>query len=207
MEWVYYLILLVVSLVGLALAIIGLPGIWLIVAAAGVYAYLTSGAYIALWGLLTLMALGVVAEVMESALGGVAAGKAGGSKRSMIAAIGGGIVGAILGTPLIPIPIVGTVVGACVGSFVAAFAVEIFWLKKSTEHSLKIGAGAAAGKFAGIVTKLLFGGLMVLVAALWSLPLSGTRPAAPVPPPIMPTTLPQTDDMLSPTTAPTTQPG
>jgi uncharacterized protein YqgC (DUF456 family) len=194
MDWVYYLLLVGVSVVGLALAVIGLPGIWLIVAAAGVYAYLTDGYHIAWWGLLTLILLGVLAEILETALGGVVAGKAGGSKRGMLGAVVGGILGAILGTPLIPIPVLGTLIGACLGAFGGTFAVEVWWVKRTTQDSLKIGAGAAAGRLAGTLTKLLFGGAMLVVVALWALPLTARGPAAapPAAPASMPASAPAT---------------
>lgn len=216
MEWIYYLVMMVVSVVGLALAIIGLPGIWLIVAAVGVYAYLTGGAYIGIWGLVLLIGLGVVAEILETVLGGVAAGRAGGSKRGMAGAVVGGIIGAIAGTPLIPIPLIGTIVGACVGSFLGAFGVEVLWLKRSTKDSLKVGTGAAAGKFAGMMTKLLFGGLMLVIAGIWSLPIWGPAgtaiaPAGPATLPAILSTQPATDSIVSPpsepATLPSTQPG
>lgn len=198
MVWLYYLVLLFVSTVGLLLAIIGLPGIWLIVAATGIYALLTAGAYAGLKTLVALILLGIAAEVLETALGGVAAGKAGASKRGVLGAILGGMAGAILGTPLIPIPIIGTIVGACIGSFVGAFAVELLWLKRTAKDSAKIGTGAAAGKLAGIFTKLLFGGAMLILAAFAALPVGNITP---------PTTLPTTTPTTLPSiNIPATQP-
>lgn len=220
-DWLYYLLLLFAGLIGVVLAIIGLPGIWLIVASAGLYSLLTGGSYLGVKALVALFALGVVAEVLETVMGGVAAGRAGGSRRGMIGAIVGGIIGAIAGTPLIPIPVVGTVAGACLGSFVGAFGVELLWLNRSTADSLKIGFGAAAGKLAGIVTKLIFGGLMFLLTALAALPVGGRNAAFVVPviglPATVPTVAPPgagppatptTEPTIAPTTlpAPATQP-
>lgn len=186
--WAYYLGLAVACFVGLLLAIAGLPGIWLMVLAAGVYAVLTGGDPMGLWGIVVLIALGVVAELLEAGLGGVAAARAGGSKRGMLGAIVGGLVGAVVGTPFFPI--IGTVVGACVGSFMGAFVVELAWLRKTTAASLNIGTSAAIGKLAGILIKVAFGGVMMLVAVLWALPLFRSDPE---PPPMVP----------APTTAPT----
>lgn len=167
--WAGYVGLMVAGVVGLALAVAGLPGIWLIVAAAGVYALLTGGDPLGVGGLVTLVLLGVVAEAVEAVLGGVAAASAGGSKRGMVGAIVGGVVGAVVGTPVFPV--LGTIAGACVGSFVGAFVVELLWLRRSTAMSLRIGGSAAAGKLLGILTKLLFGGVMLLVTMVWAFPL------------------------------------
>jgi uncharacterized protein YqgC (DUF456 family) len=213
MDWLYWLALLFVSVLGVILAVVGLPGIWLIVAATGLYAWITGGEHL-LWCLGVLIVMGVVAEVIEGALGGVAARGAGGSKRSILGAIAGGVVGAIVGTPLIPIPVVGTVIGACVGSFAGAFGVELLWVKKSKEDALKVGAGAAAGKLAGIVVKLLFGAGMAITAIVWTLPIFAPVTATPLFPTSLPVTLPATvpalpePDSTLPTTAvnPTTTP-
>lgn len=189
MDWLYWLALLFVSVFGVIIAIVGLPGIWLIVAATGLYAWVTGGEHL-LWCLGVLIVMGIVAEVIEGALGGVAARGAGGSKRSMAGAIVGGIVGAILGTPLIPIPVVGTVIGACLGSFAGAAGVELLWVKKSKGDAIKVGAGAAAGKFAGIVVKLLFGGAMAMTAVIWTLPTFAPVKVMPLFPTTVPATLP-----------------
>lgn len=187
--WAYYLGLAVASFVGLLLAIAGLPGIWLMVLAAGVYAILTGGDPMGLWGIVVLIVLGVIAELLEAGLGGVAAAQAGGSKRGMVGAIVGGVVGAVAGTPIFPI--VGTVAGACVGSFVGAFVVELAWLRKTAAASLHIGTSAAIGKLAGILIKVAFGGVMMLVALLWALPVFRADPE-PLPVLSSPTTLPTT---------------
>jgi uncharacterized protein YqgC (DUF456 family) len=209
LDWLSYALLLLISVVGLAVAVVGLPGIWLIVVAAIGYALFTGGVYIGLWGIVVLIALGVIAEVLEGALGGVAAGKAGASKRGMVGAIVGGLLGAILGTPLIPIPVVGTLIGAIVGAGAGAFAVEKFWLKRDTEASLKIGGAAAAGRLAGMITKLIFGGLMLITVAVWALPLGGNRPPTTLPttlPATAPTTLPAAVTAASPETQPAALP-
>lgn len=204
MDWVYYLLLLLLGVTGLFLNILGLPGLWLIVGSAGIYAFVTGFEHLGLWGFITLFLLAVLAEILETALGGVAAKKAGGSKRGMIGAIVGGLVGGIAGTPLIPIPIVGTIIGACVGSFVGAFAVELFWLKRSAQDSLKIGTGAAAGRFLGIVAKSAIGIVMILITAIWALPIWGSgKPPATLPAPTTtPTTLPTTQPVTQPTPVP-----
>jgi uncharacterized protein YqgC (DUF456 family) len=188
MAWVYYALLLAVSASGIGLSLLGLPGLWLIVGAAAAYAWATHGAFIGLWGLVTLLAAATLSEVLEVALGGIAAKRAGGTKRAMIGAVTGGIVGGIVGTAAIPIPLVGTVAGACAGSFAGAFAVELLWVGKSTRDSFRVGSGAAAGRFVGLVVKTAIGAAMLLIVAAWALPVSfGT-----IKPPATPTSAPAT---------------
>lgn len=172
--WLSYLGLVLVSVLGLLLTLAGLPGIWLIVLGAGVYALLTGGDPMGVGGLVTLLVLGVAAELIETLLGGVAAAQAGSSKRGMVGAVVGGIIGAVVGTPFFPV--IGTVAGACVGSFVGAFVVELVWLGRTAGASLRIGGSAAAGKLLGILVKLGFGAVMLLVAVVWAFPLWAGTP-------------------------------
>src|SRR3712207_1503794 len=96
MDWVYYILTLLVMLVGMFLNIIGLPGIWLMIGAVGVYAWLTrADNYVGTVSLIVLVGLGVLAEVVEFLAGSAGAKKAGGSKRSAMGAIVGAIIGGI----------------------------------------------------------------------------------------------------------------
>jgi uncharacterized protein YqgC (DUF456 family) len=204
-DWAYYAALLLAGAIGLVLTFAGMPGNWLLVAAAGAYAWATGFAHLGPWGLGTLLALATLAEFLETALGGVTAGRAGGSKRGMAGAILGGIAGVLIGTPLLaipitallPIPVLGTVIGSVVGmilgglagTFIGAYGVERLWLKRAPSHALKISTHATAGKLAGIVIKVTLGVIMLAVAALWALPLPLTTPAT-TPPTTTPTSAP-----------------
>jgi hypothetical protein len=207
MDIVYYILLIALMLTGLFLNILGLPGLWLIVVSYVGYALLTGWDVYVGWPsliIVTLLALG--AELVEFLAGAAGSHAAGGRKRGMLGAIAGGIVGGVVGTGVLPIPIVGTIVGACAGAFVGAFALE--YMDKDHEHAMRVGIGAAKGRFWGIVWKSLFGLLMFLVAALAGLPWRDgptLTPASTLPPPattlatttattvpVMPTTLPAT---------------
>ncbi len=196
-DWLYYILLILILLAGLFINILGLPGLWLMIAAAGIYAWVTAGAFMS-WGtLIALLVLALLAELAEFVAGAAGSKAAGGSKRGMAGAIVGGLVGGILGTP-IPIPIVGTIVGACLGAFVGAFIVERS-IGRDTNESLQIGFGAAKGRFWGILIKSAFGVVMLIVAAWMALPIG--RKAAPLAPPAA--TMPAS---TRPTTSPTTAP-
>ncbi len=194
MVWLYYSILIVVQIVGLALALFQMPGLWLMLAGTGIYAWVTASHGYVQWSLLWLLLLAIVAEVVEFVAGGAGAKKAGASKLGIFAAMLGGIVGAILGTIFIPIPIIGTIIGACIGSFLAAMGVE-YGKRRDLDHSLRVGYGAAQGRLLGILGKLAIGGVMLLVTMIVALPIGGRA-----------TTVPTTAASPVITTMPTTSP-
>jgi uncharacterized protein YqgC (DUF456 family) len=200
LDWTYYLILLALCVVGLAVNILGLPGLWLIVAAAVAYAWATAFAHLGLWGLITLVGLALLAELVEFLAGSAGAKAAGGSKRGMAGAVVGGLVGGILGTPFIPIPVLGTIIGAVAGSFAGAALVE-YAIGRTAGHSFRVGVGAAKGRFWGIVSKSAIGLAMTAVVILFAIPLHGRTPV--LLPPGTPTTRPAT---TAPVTQPTTLP-
>ena len=65
MIWLYYILLLLLTVAGLFLVLLTLPGLWLITAAAGVYALLTHGIHLGFKSLLTLLILSLIGEVLE----------------------------------------------------------------------------------------------------------------------------------------------
>jgi len=69
-------------LVGLALVALGLPGLWVMVAAVMAYGWLTDFERIGLATILVVVALAVVGEVIEAWLGFGLARRYGGSKRA-----------------------------------------------------------------------------------------------------------------------------
>lgn len=178
MAWLWYILLLLVMLAGLFINILGLPGLWLLVAGVAGYAWITGfDLYVGWPSLLTLIALGIVAEIVEFVAGGAGARSAGGSKRAMA----GGIVGAMIGgifLSILPIPIVSTIFGACLGAFIGAAVVE-GWIRGNVAQATRVGTGAAKGRFWGIVSKSAVGCVMLLVALIAAFPLSPTPPPAP----------------------------
>jgi uncharacterized protein YqgC (DUF456 family) len=164
LPWLYYLILALLLVGGLVLVAFTLPGLWLMTAAAAGYAALTHFNFVGKYTLIVLLALSLIAEVIDFGWGGVAAKQAGGGRPSVYGGLAGGILGGIFFT-FIPIPIISTIVGICLGSFIGAAAMEMLW-GRETVHSLQIGLGAAKGKLLGIVAKMVFGGVM-FVSVLW----------------------------------------
>jgi uncharacterized protein len=189
-DWVWYLVLAVVLAVGWFINILGLPGLWVMIAAAGAYAWCTGFYYLNWWHLGILVGIGVIAEIVEFVAGGAAARKAGGSGRATWGAIIGGVIGAIFFT--IPFPIIGTIIGACLGAFLGAYLTE-YTVRGETGHLMRVGWGAAKGKFLGIVSKLAFGVAILFVALIAGIPRGRPVDAGPVLPDYStPTTIPAT---------------
>jgi uncharacterized protein YqgC (DUF456 family) len=189
MDWVYYIVLLVALVAGLALIIFNLPGLWLMAGAAGLYALVTSGEYIG-WGKLAIvLALCLLAELLELLARAGGAKQAGGSKRSMILATIGGVLGGILLS--LPVPILGTIAGVCIGAFAGAMIGQMTVESSDLTHSAQVGYGAAKGTLIGMVLKLAVGIVLFIFAAIVALPFGGRSQPLP--------------STTAPATAPTTQ--
>lgn len=169
MIWIYYLLLLAACLLGLILSIFTLPGLWLMLGASAFYAWGTGQRYIGRHTLLALLLMALASEIVEIAMASRATRKAGGSRRAAV----GGIVGAVLGgvfLTFVPIPVVSTIVGVCLGSFLGAALFELIG-GADASHSLRVGVGAATGKFMGLLSKISFGIAMLIVILLTGLPM------------------------------------
>jgi uncharacterized protein YqgC (DUF456 family) len=206
-EWLYYVLLIVLLVTGLFVNILGLPGLWLMVAAHAAFGWLTGwGNYVGWGSLVAIIVLGLMAEGVEFLAGAAGSKAAGGSKRGMAGAIIGGIVGGLAGTA-IPVPILGTIIGAVIGAGLGAFLIERA-IGRTHEESMQIGFGAAKGRFWGILGKSAFGIVMFVVSVLAALPV-GRPPSASAPATTPPATgaapLPATVPAVLPATLPTTQ--
>jgi hypothetical protein len=167
--WLYYILLLLISLCGLFLTILGLPGLWLMVAATAGYAWLTGwDHFVGLPSLVALMIVGLLAEAAEFFAGAAGSKAAGGRMRGMIGAIVGALIGGIAFS-FVPIPVVSTIFGACFGAFLGAALMEL--TDKDFRHALRVGYGAAKGRLAGIIVKLGFGIVMLLIILIAAAPL------------------------------------
>jgi uncharacterized protein YqgC (DUF456 family) len=160
----YLLILAAVIILSLILIVLGLPGLWIMVASAVAYNLIVPGEPI---GWVTLMAVAVlafVAELLEFSLTGSYARKYGGSRRAGWGAILGGIVGAMVG---LPVPIIGSVIGAFLGSFLGALIAE-FTGGASAGDSTRVAKGALIGRVVSTVLKIGIGltiGVWIFIAA------------------------------------------
>lgn len=158
------LLLSLVIIVSLILIVLGMPGLWIMVASAVTYNLVVPGDPI---GWVTLVAVGIlafVAELLDIALTGRYARKYGGSRRAGWGAIIGSIVGAMVG---FPVPIVGPVIGAFIGSFVGALIAE-FTGGSSAGDATRVAKGALIGRVVSTVLKIGIGftiGIWIFIAA------------------------------------------
>ena len=154
------LVLFAVVLLGcLVLIPLGLPGLWLMLAAAVGYNALPGPAPIGTATLVGTALVAVVAEVLEFTVAARYTTRYGGSRRAGWGAIFGGLVGAIVG---VPVPIVGSVVGAFVGAFAGAYVAE---RTRRAEHAAatRVATGALLGRAAAAALKTACG----LAIAAW----------------------------------------
>jgi uncharacterized protein len=148
-----------VFLVGLALVALGLPGLWLIVAAVVAFGAITGFKGIGLATIFIVLALAVVGEVLEAWLGFGLARRYGGSKRAGWGALLGGLVGAIVG---VPVPVIGSVIGAFAGAFAGAVVFE--YSRSDAGTAVRAGWGALVGRVAATAAKISVGVVMAVVA-------------------------------------------
>ncbi len=175
MAWVYYIFVLVLQLAGLFANLLGLPGLWLMVGSVGVFAWLTRyQQFVSNITLVVLVLIALTAEVVEFIAGSAGAKKAGGSRSAMIGAVVGGLLGGFFLT-FVPIPIISTIVGVCLGAFIGAAVVEMV-NQKDVGHSVRVGLGAAQGRFYGIVLKLIFGLVIFAIVAFATFPVRSKAP-------------------------------
>ena len=171
MEWLLYFAMLFAAALSLGLAILQLPGLWLMLAFAAGYAWMTHAQLIGPTTLIILFGLALIAEVFETLATASGAKVAGASKTAMVLAMAGAVAGGLFFT-LIPIPVISTIVGVCFGAFTGAVLGEKF-RGRSDEQSLKSGVGAVVGRLMGTLLKLFFGMAMLLLIVLMAAPIRG----------------------------------
>ncbi|HUY33045.1 MAG TPA: DUF456 domain-containing protein [Pirellulales bacterium] len=165
------LILLILTIVaGWVMTLLSLPGNWVMVAAAALFAYLApdSGPDISWTTVAVLGGLATLAEIIEFAAGALGAAKVGGSKRGAALAALGSMIGAIAGALIgVPIPLVGSVVGAilfaCLGALGGAMLGEQ-WKGRNLAESWQIGQAAFWGRLVGTLTKTAIASAMAVIA-------------------------------------------
>lgn len=158
---IFYTVLLVIFLVA-ALAVIpfGLPGTFLIVLSALVYAWATEFAEVTWATLALLLASALFAEGVEAAAGIMGAKRYGSGNMGVLASIAGGIVGALLGAPLFFG--LGAIPGALIGAFTAAVLAEVV-RGRSLHEALRAGWGTFLGRVAGTAVKGAVAVAMVVI--------------------------------------------
>jgi uncharacterized protein YqgC (DUF456 family) len=143
----------------------GLPGTWMLLLLAGGLQLgdrFWRGGETHTFSTWTLVIAAVVAlggEVVEFTAGVAGAKSGGASRRGMVGALIGGMAGALVGAAFLLG--VGAIPGGFVGSAVGAIVGELSHPHMTLERSLKPAGGAAVGRLAGTLMKI------VIAAALW----------------------------------------
>lgn len=151
---------LILSLIGLAVIPVGLPGTFLIVGAAGIAGLITGGDVVGIYLFFIFLGLAIFGEVGDFLFSMASGKKYGASKWSLIGSFIGAVVGAILG---LPVPIIGNLAGAFLGAFIAAFIIE-FIMGRDLSQAMKSGMGVLFGKIFGSIVKVAIGmGIVVKV--------------------------------------------
>lgn len=160
------LLLTAVIVLSLLMVVFGLPGLWVMIAAAVCYRILVPGQPISWFTIAAITVLAVCAEVFEYTLTGRYARKYGGSRRASWGAIIGGFIGMMVG---IPIPIIGSVIGAFVGSFVGAFIAELSGGQSGTAGATRVATGALVGRVVATALKVGIGCAIAawIIVAAW----------------------------------------
>jgi uncharacterized protein YqgC (DUF456 family) len=166
-------LLIAVALVCWAVTWLGLPGNWLMVAAAAADAAFAPARVAIGWKAIAgLLALAVLGEAFELALGAVQASRAGGTRPAAALALLGSLAGGALGVIIgLPIPLVGPFLAALLMAGLGAMAGAILGelaAGRDLWQGLRVGRAAFVGRLLGTLSKVLVGAVMVglIVVAL-----------------------------------------
>ena len=176
MVYVWALLLFLGNILAWISTAFALPGNWLIVAFAALYASFLPediDPRVSWTAVLVVLALAVVGEIVEFLAGAAGAAKQGGSRRGVVLSVVGAVVGSLAGAAIAsPIPIVGPLIGAvgggALGAFAGAYQGEADIGRPHAER-VAIGKGALVGRLLGTAGKLIIGAVMVVIITLDSL--------------------------------------
>jgi len=138
--------------VGVMTTMMGLPGNILIVIAGLSYGYYENFAHIDYATLVIIVGAFIISELIEFVAGVIGARKEKASKRGMVAAFVGTIIGSIGGTMILPV--IGTLLGAFAGAAVSTILAE-YSKTKDIKLAKRVGIGVVKGQFVGMVIKVV----------------------------------------------------
>ena len=154
-------LLISLSLVGLAMVPLGLPGLWVMVVGVLAYGWLTGFRSVGVATIAIVLGLAFLGEIIENWIGFRYTKRYGGSTRSGWGAFIGGLVGAGVG---VPIAIIGSVIGAFLGSFIGAALFE-YTYSRHAGGATRAGWGAVLGRAAGAAIKIALGLVIAVIGA------------------------------------------
>ena len=175
--WLYYLLALALVLacgVAWLTNLVTLPGNWIVVGLAVLFAWLLPEAAAGGRGMdwatvFVLVGLAVLGEIVEFAAGAAGAAKQGASRRGVALSIAGAMVGSIAGLAIgAPVPIIGSLIAAVLGGSAGAFAGAYLgeaWKGRDEDQRVAAGRGAFVGRLWGTAGKLAVGAIMLAIVA------------------------------------------
>ncbi|NTV78349.1 MAG: DUF456 domain-containing protein [Clostridiales bacterium] len=141
---IIYILLGIISLAGLVLTVINLPGIWLIFGASLVAGIMDKFQHLTPIILVVLFILCLASTFADNIAAALGAKKFGGTGWGMAGAVIGGIVGMFIGG----------IWGIFLGPLVGAVLFEMLFAKKDMTTSLKAGWGTFIGILISMILKL-----------------------------------------------------
>lgn len=167
MELTLLIILILMTLCGILLAVLQLPGTWLILACATGYDWYHGWQRIGWKWLIALLVFATAAEIVDSLASIVAAKRAGASRRAAIGALAGGFAGMLILS--VPVPVIGTVIGGLIGCFAGALTAELT-KRNDLIAGARVGLFATIGRAIGLAAKtaaaLAIGGATIALAVI-----------------------------------------
>ena len=155
-----------VLLIGILMTFLGLAGNLLILLTAIAYAFYNQFENIDYAILTILLAAYITGEAIEFIAGILGAKKAKASKRTMVAAFLGTLIGGLWGTAILPL--VGSLVGAFIGAFISSVVAE-YTKTKDIEQSKVVAMAVVKGQLIGTVVKASIAVAMVTLV-IYNLP-------------------------------------
>ena len=160
-SWIGLFFFVAIMLIAIFSIVIGLPGCWIILLEAIIYAAITKFKGPIGWrDLLILLAMAGAGELMEFLITAYGAQKYGASKKAIAGALVGGILGAILVNAVLPI--IGALIGAFLGVYLGAFLLT-YLFDRDLAQARKSGIGAFMGRLGAVLIK---GTMAVAMAAV-----------------------------------------
>lgn len=152
-EIAFYVVVVLLNLLGLVLTLFALPGIWLVWLVILGTALLKGLDVIPLWFIILSLFFSVFVTVIDNFIIAYGSKRFGGGRWGML----GAVLGAILGLLIASLP------GLLVGPFIGAFAMEYIMAKKKYEEAFKSGLGSSLGVIFAIVVKFFLALFMVIL--------------------------------------------
>ncbi|MBW1659888.1 MAG: DUF456 domain-containing protein [Deltaproteobacteria bacterium] len=157
--WIGLGFFLLVLLIGIFSIAFGIPGTWIILLDAIIYAWITHFNVLTFQGLILLILLAITGEVLEFFLSIKGIKRSKPSKGVILVSFFSGLILAIMMAPLFFG--LGAIIGALIGTFGGAFLMEYF-SQKRLGHAMHVGWKAFLGRLVGFLSKFAIASIMIV---------------------------------------------